>query len=294
MNEIYTEIRDNGSYELRKKESLFRVTVVTLFTMIVGDITCALLLPAVPESAAYWHTFMLYASFIGTWIAVLTVSSFPKNRYIKGYIYRNNGGNRLSYLFYGFAAGMILNGLSAVVAYLHGDIKIIFNSFEILPVTGLFFAVFIQSSAEEVLCRGFMYQRLLNGRKNAVTAVVVNSLVFAVLHLGNDGISVLGFYDLLVTGIFFSLLVFYYDSLWLAMGVHTTWNFTQSILLGLPNSGTNVPYSVFMADHSAMHNSFAYSTEFGLEGTILSSVIMTLCCAGLFILKNKDKKLWDL
>ena len=27
--------------------------------------------------------------------------------------------------------------------------------------------------------------------------------------------------------------------------VHTAWNFTQNILFGLPNSGINVPYSVF-------------------------------------------------
>ena len=290
MKGIYTETYNN-SRELRKKESVIRVTVITILTMIAGDIVSELILPELPESLAYWHTFMMYASFTGMWLAVLIVSSFPENRYIKGYIYRNNEGNRVSYLLAGFAAGLLLNGGCAAVAYFHGDIRLIFNTFEIMPVAGLFLAVFIQSSAEEVLCRGFMYQRLLNGRKSAVTAVFVNSLVFAVLHLGNDGISVLGFYDLLITGIFFSLLVFYYDSLWLAMGVHTTWNFTQSILLGLPNSGTSVPYSVFMADKSALYDSFAYSTEFGLEGTILSSVAMTLCCAGLYFFKNKDKKL---
>ena len=77
------------------------------------------------------------------------------------------------------------------------------------------------------------------------------------------------------------------------MGLHATWNFTQSIILGLPNSGPIFPYSIFQLDGSLAHNSFAYHVEFGLEGTWLSSVLMTLCCVFLYVWKNNQKSIWQ-
>ena len=73
------------------------------------------------------------------------------------------------------------------------------------------------------------------------------------------------------------------------MGLHAMWNFTQSILFGLPNSGTNVPYSIFKIG-SSVKESFAYNPIFGLEGTMLSSVLMTICCLALYLWKSKTNK----
>ena len=84
------------------------------------------------------------------------------------------------------------------------------------------------------------------------------------------------------------MLIYYFDSLWMVMGFHAMWNFTQSILFGLPNSGTNVPYSIFKIG-SSVKGSFAYNPIFGLEGTILSSVLMTVCCVALYLWKSKKK-----
>jgi hypothetical protein len=75
----------------------------------------------------------------------------------------------------------------------------------------------------------------------------------------------------------------------MVMGLHAMWNFTQSILFGLPNSGINVPYSIFKIGGS-VKGSFAYNPTFGLEGTILSSVLMTICCVALYLWKSKKNK----
>ncbi len=48
------------------------------------------------------------------------------------------------------------------------------------------------------------------------------------------------------------------------MAMHTAWNFMQNIVLGLPNSGANVPYSIFKLEEGAS-NSFFYDTGFGIE-----------------------------
>ncbi|MGY3725609.1 hypothetical protein SAMN05421767_10510 [Granulicatella balaenopterae] len=274
-------------------DNLIWILLVSFLVMIAGDVIGLFIIPKVAESNQFLYTFIAYFSFITMWISViLAVTVFKKNHYIKESILMNKEGNTVKFLLMGFIIGFLLNIFSAFVAYTHGDIALKFTHFEILPVLVLFFAVFIQSSAEEVLCRGFMYQRLLHANFKPLYAVVINAAFFGVLHLSNDGISFLAFYDLFITGVFFSLIVFYFDSLWMAMAIHTTWNFTQSILLGLPNSGTSFPYTVFSLDTNSVHNSFAYNVEFGLEGTILSSIVMTFCCILLYVLKNNQKKIY--
>ena len=171
---------------------------------------------------------------------------------------------------------------------INGDFTLRFSQFEIFRAFGLFFAVFVQSSAEELLCRGFMYQRLLKSTNSPAFAIIFNSLFFAALHLFNNGMSILPFYCILIFGVFASMLVYYFDSLWMVMGLHAMWNFTQSILLGLPNSGNNVPYSIFKIG-SSVKGSFAYNPIFGLEGTIFSCVLMTACCVALYLWKSKKK-----
>ena len=269
------------------RDNILWIFIVSYFVMTCGDLVAELVVPEISKKYAFWYTFKEYAMFITMWIAVMvTIFICKKNRYMLNEIKRNVRGNNDRYLGIGLLVGFVLNITSAVIALLHGDITIRFKEVNFIAVFILLLAVFVQSSAEEVLCRGFIYQRLLKGTGKPYLAVFLNSLFFAAVHLLNDGMSALAFYDLLITGIFFSLIVYYFDSLWMAMGIHTTWNFTQSILLGLPNSGTSFPYSVFVLENHVSQSSFAYNAEFGLEGTILSSIIMTACCIGLYYWKN--------
>lgn len=238
----------------------------------------------------YTYTFLMYILFIYIWIVVFfVIFIFKNNHYIIDKITTKSKGNNIAYLFLGFLIGLVLNGFCALIAMINGDFTLRFSQFEISPAIGLLFAVFVQSSAEELLCRGFMYQRLLKSTNSPAFAIIFNSLFFAALHLFNNGMSILPFYCILIFGVFASMLVYYFDSLWMVMGLHAMWNFTQSILFGLPNSGINVPYSIFKIEGS-VKGSFAYNPTFGLEGTILSSVLMTACCVALYLWKSKKNK----
>lgn len=238
----------------------------------------------------YTYTFLMYILFIYIWIVVFfVIFIFKNNHYIIDKITTKSKGNNIAYLFLGLFIGFVLNGFCALIAMINGDFTLRFSQFEIFRAFGLFFAVFVQSSAEELLCRGFMYQRLLKSTNSPAFAIIFNSLFFAALHLFNNGMSILPFYCILIFGVFASMLVYYFDSLWMVMGLHAMWNFTQSILFGLPNSGINVPYSIFKIGGS-VKGSFAYNPTFGLEGTILSSVLMTICCVALYLWKSKKNK----
>jgi len=206
-------------------------------------------------------TFNIYANFWGIWIAFILFCIIfkKKNKVILNSIKYNRTCNNFKMLILGFLTGFVLNGFCATVAILHGDIKLTFYKFEIVNLILLFIVVFIQSSSEELIFRGFIYQRLKNRYKNTEFAIIINSILFALLHLGNNGISAFGFIDILLSGVFFSLMFCAFDSIWLVMACHTTWNFTQNILLGLPNSGTISKYSLFMMDVNSAKSSFAFA-----------------------------------
>ena len=281
------------NFPKRLRNSLLWIAILSAVLMTAGDLV-GLLVPSrlTAEQYPYWFTFMEYAAFISMWISVIiAISAFRGNRYILGDILPNGKGNTVGYLLIGLLGGLVMNGICALSAIWNGNIQLSFGKFELLPLLGLAIAVFIQSSAEEVLCRGFMYERLLESRSRYWIAILGNSLFFGIAHIFNDGMSFLGFYDLVIAGILYSLVVFYFDSLWMAMGLHATWNFTQSILLGLPNSGASFPYSVFHLDPGSI-GGFSYDVAFGLEGTVLSSVMMTLCCIALYLWKNREKSIW--
>ena len=238
----------------------------------------------------YTYTFLMYILFIYIWIVVFfVIFIFKNNHYIIDKITTKSKGNNIAYLFLGLLIGLVLNGFCALIAMINGDFTLRFSQFEIFPAIGLLFAVFVQSSAEELLCRGFMYQRLLKSTNSPAFAIIFNSLFFAALHLFNNGMSILPFYCIFIFGVLTSMIVYYFDSLWMVMGLHAMWNFTQSILFGLPNSGINVPYSIFKIGDS-VKGSFAYNPTFGLEGTILSCALMTICCVALYIWKSKKNK----
>ena len=224
----------------------------------------------------------LYFLFGGIWVVLFLNALIKKNRPLfKAYGIGCKGNNALNLLI-GYLIGIGMNGLAILLAWMHGDIKMYFDRFELIPFLILFAAVFVQSAAEEMVCRGFIYQRVLRTYRNKYwLAVIINSVFFGLIHLGNDGVTVMAIVDLIVTGLLFSAMVYYFDSLWMAMAVHAGWNFTQSILAGLPNSGNVVPYSVFKLDAATARDSFFYNVGFGVEGTIPAIAIQLVVLAAI-------------
>ena len=216
----------------------------------------------------------LYFSFAGIWLVLF-----------------------LNALLIGYLIGIGMNGAAILMAWMHGDIRMYFDKFELVPFIILFIAVFVQSAAEEMICRGFIYQRVLRTYRGRFwLAVIINSVFFGMIHLGNNGISAMAVVDLVVTGLLFSAMVYYFDSLWMAMAAHAGWNFTQSILAGLPNSGNVVPYSVFKLDAAAARDSFFYNVAFGVEGTVpaitIQAVVLVALVAVGIKLGGKPTDIW--
>ena len=242
------------------------------------------------DSTGYWSTFFMYFGFIGTWIVfMLEFLIVKKDRPILKALWTAPKGNNIKYLGIGFLIGFGLNIICAIVAVLNKDISLHYDSFNFIKLLLLFIAVFIQSSAEEMVCRGFIFQRLRRGYRHPAVAIILNSLLFTSMHLFNPGASVISMTVVLAAGLLFSLMVYYMDSIWCAMAAHTAWNFTQNLILGLPNSGMVSPVSVFKLDAATAKSSFAYSVEFGLEGSITAITVMIITGIVIIVLYHKKE-----
>jgi membrane protease YdiL (CAAX protease family) len=89
-------------------------------------------------------------------------------------------------------------------------------------------AVYIPAAIhEELLFRGYAYQKMR--RWSRVTAIVVLSLLFAVAHMGNRGVTVIAFTNLAIAGVLLALAYELYTRLWLPIGLHLMWNPTVLI-----------------------------------------------------------------
>ena len=254
--------------------------VITYLLIVAGQILGANLVyfagQMIPSIAATdaWRTSNLYLRFVGIWVVtLLLLALIPYNRPMLKALGKKLKGNTLKMFGVGLAIGLGMNLLCALIAMVNGDIALTFHSFRPVSFLLIFVAVLIQSAAEELLCRVFMYQRLLRFGCKPIVAAVINASFFAIVHLGNPGVTPISVVSLLLAGLLYSAMVVYMDSPWAAMACHAGWNFCQNILLGLPNSGNVVPYSVFKLDAAAATDSFAYSVSFGLEGAMTACII---------------------
>ena len=66
----------------------------------------------------------------------------------------------------------------------------------------------------------------------------------------------------------------------MAFGLHASWNFTQAVLFGLPNSGGITPFAIFgVTPGTTPTAGFAYDPGFGIEGSAMATVVLVAGCA---------------
>ena len=282
-------------------DNIIIATVLSLVIMVLGSILSGIIL-----NLTGFRTFLSnylqndnlemflssYLEFIGIWIAVLIFTAVPKsNRPMLKSFWHNRNGNNLKGIIAGILLGFGTNGFCVLMSWLSGNIKFSYYGFE--PVILLMFiaAIFIQSGAEELMDRYYLYEKLRRRYASPLVAILVNSLVFMLLHIPNPGFTAKAGSQIFLIGVIFSLLVYYYDSLWAAIWFHTTWNFTQNIIFGLPNSGIVSEYSIFKLEAVTAQSGLFYDVKFGVEGSIGSSlVLLTLLIAIILMNRNKPEK----
>ena len=230
-----------------------------------------------------YYTWFTYIEFICIWICGLIIISAIRyyRPLLKAFSPKLKGNNLKSAIIGGVFLGFGLNMIVALAAIATGALQMHYVGLNFGVFVLLFISVMIQSGAEELVARVFIYQNLRRiFPKWPVIAILGNGVFFLIIHIGIPGMTVSSIIIMVLVSIMYSLVVYYYDSIWIPIVAHTTWNFTQSIILGLPNSGLALPVSMFKLDAGAKN--FAYDPVFGIEGSILAVVIFAITSAGIY------------
>lgn len=141
--------------------------------------------------------------------------------------------------------------------------------------------------SEEFLFRGYA-QYTLAQSVGFWPAAIALSLVFGAAHLRNQGEGILGVANVVVTGLVFVFTLRRTGNLWLAVGWHASFDFGETFLYSVPDSG-------LVFDHHLSSSSLHGATwltggTVGPEGSIFSFVTMGLSALAIHFLFPAKKE----
>jgi membrane protease YdiL (CAAX protease family) len=136
---------------------------------------------------------------------------------------------------------------------------------------GLFF--WVVAIYEEFFTRGYT-QFTLTQCVGFWKAAVLLSVGFGVLHVGNPGETWMGILGAIAIGFFFCLTLRRTGNLWLAVGFHASWDWGESYLYSVPDSGGVAPGHLLQA---SFHGSrWLTGGSVGPEGSVFLFLLLAL------------------
>ena len=170
-------------------------------------------------------------------------------------------------LFIGFSYFIIVTVTMSLCGYYH--IKSIqFDWEKQLFSFTLFFLVAV---SEEIFFRGILF-RMINRRWNIWAALVISALIFGGLHIFNDNATLWSSIAIdIEAGSLLGAAYAYSKNIWLPIGIHWIWNYTQGNILGFPVSGEDNVTSIITPEISGPQ--WLTGGSFGAEASVISAVI---------------------
>jgi membrane protease YdiL (CAAX protease family) len=132
---------------------------------------------------------------------------------------------------------------------------------------------FVQGPAEELLFRGWLLP-VIGARYRPWIGVLVSSLIFSLAHGGSHGITLLGFLNLFLFGVFAAVYALAEGGLWGIGAWHAVWNWAMGDLLGFASDGT--PHSGLLSSVKANGPDVITGGAFGLEGGLVCTAVFLI------------------
>jgi hypothetical protein len=171
---------------------------------------------------------------------------------------------------------LVIGLIAAVGAYSFGPLALAGSAIFRNAVLWLI-GFFLVGVFEEFAFRGYMQYTLGSGIGFWPAAAILSAL-FAAVHLNNPGEGIVGALSVVVIAIFFCLTLRRTGNLWFAIGLHCSFDWGETYLYSVPNSGTTTAGAL---SHSSLHGArWITGGAVGPEG----SIFCFLCVALLFLL----------
>lgn len=208
-------------------------------------------------------------------------------------VYGLGGSRRLPHLFAGLAWGVACLSLLVFTLLKTGllviDSRLLFGSSILRYGAIWFFGFALVALLEEYLTRGYLqytltrgfasiYKWIFNTRYSAVlgfwTSAFVFSFLFGFGHGKNPGESPIGMLSAGLIGLVFCFSLWRTGSLWWAVGFHAAWDWAQSFVYGVADSGLMVEHRLLVTHPQGRPLLSGGST--GPEGSIFILAVVTL------------------
>ncbi|GAB4580666.1 MAG: hypothetical protein Fur0022_34080 [Anaerolineales bacterium] len=187
-------------------------------------------------------------------------------------------------LLVGFLIPAVIMGAIFLVEWAFGWLDFQGFAWEFGPVSliattvPLMFLVFVLVGwNEELLSRGYWLQNMADG-VNLPFGIILSSLIFGLLHLGNPNATWIAGLGVALAGLFLAYGYVRTRQLWLPIGLHIGWNFFENTVFGFPVSGLDTLGLLFHTNTGPEWlTGGAFGPEAGLiviPGMLLGSVIM--------------------
>ena len=152
----------------------------------------------------------------------------------------------------------------------------------LVPVLAL---ALVSGVIEEIITRGLFF-RLLEEWLGTWTALALSALLFGALHLMNPNASGLAAAAIAIeAGILLGALYLLTRRLWMAIGLHMAWNFTQGGIYGINVSGIEVPGLLY---NTMQGPKLLTGGAFGAEASLPAIIVCT--SLGLWVLYRAHRK----
>jgi membrane protease YdiL (CAAX protease family) len=207
----------------------------------------------------------------------------------------------LGQLGIGLSAGGVLVCAVVAVQMLIGLLRLSPSGADagILWRVGLLYGIVCIGTAsfEELLFRGYLLQALAEGigdlasclgmrsaaRLGMIAAAILVASPFGLVHYFNTGGTLIGALATGTGGLVLAVAYFRTRSLWLPIGIHTTWNFFLGFVFSLPVSGETMETVPFTVEISGPE--WLSGGTFGPEGSLLC--FLALAILAVYLLRSR-------
>ena len=233
---------------------------------------------------------ILIISFFGYIIPIMAFILYTK-KINKSKIERIGLDKKFKPFFKGIVIGVLTISFVIILLILCGAVKFngINQNINWLFIILFLFVYLIQSSMEEIICRGFIFHRLKE-KIPLVFAVIINVGFFIVGHVDKmfDAgllIGIIGIVNAVLIGLIFTILTIKDKNIYSAIGFHYIWNFTLYSIIGLNLSGNEVTNSIFSMTPV---NKFLTGSSYGIESSIMCTIVYMIVLIMILITKSKN------
>jgi membrane protease YdiL (CAAX protease family) len=153
--------------------------------------------------------------------------------------------------------------------------------------------IFVFGAAfEELLFRGYILQTLFRS-DYAIFGFVFTSLLFATIHNANPGANSLSWFNTFLAGIWLALAYAKTRNLWLAFGLHFSWNWIQGSVLGITVSGLETLAPDPLMRTTSTGPDWISGGSYGIEGGIActAALVVSIAAVAFMPIKPTDEML---